>query len=168
MKNTLPHLFIVALCALVLGHFSVQAGDVKFPADTVPAFSFTMPDDWTQMSSKPNIMIVRSGDHFCAITLGISTGAVSSLDDLHKTVFTTGKVEDSNKSEPVELGGKKGTAYYGSNVVNGGTIDVKLIIVHVDDNHVAFANIISARVITPTSKAAVDKVLQSIKFVETK
>jgi hypothetical protein len=156
-----------------IGLFSAvaRAGDVKFPADKDPAFTFTIPDAWTSADDGKGNLIVKSASRIAAVTLNmVSDQATLKMapEALCKVIFKTGKVEDDGRKEETELDGKKGTAYYGTLTVPGGYSDVKLSLVKVDETHLAVVIVITSRAISPDDLAALEKVLESMKLTVAK
>jgi len=97
MKTKLPHSLLVVAMMALLAPPLLHAKKVEFPADD-PAFTFTMPDDWTTETGKDGRIYCTAPDGF---KIGIvASPAVSDADDATKLLPTILKgMADAMKCE---------------------------------------------------------------------
>ncbi len=126
---------------------------IKFPSDSTPAFTFTLPDGWDQKADK-DTLTATSANSGCALTFNILEDPEEggpSIDDLHKLFFKQFSADDAGIKNPIVISGLKGMAYNG---MIKGQVDTKLtvVLVRADSQHVA-----SITVLTATDPSVTDK-----------
>jgi hypothetical protein len=81
------------------------------------------------------------------------------IDDFAAQVFVAAGIKNIDKKEPATLGGIAGMAYYGSTIA----VNVKIIIIHMDDTHIAALTKAAQATIDPAKLASTDQLIASIK-----
>ncbi len=144
---------------------SAQARDIRFPESGYPAFTFTVPDDWTVTPDSDGNMIITAADKSVALSLSLGA-AGESLDDIASAVFKAAEAAPPRRGEPISLSGFNGYVYYSTMSNSSGVhLNVKVNLVKTDATHFASCGLISADFTTPPQMDAGNSVMSSIAVI---
>ena len=174
MKNRPAAAFAFALllaAAAIFAPAAARAGDITYPKDTKPAFTFKLPDDWVSNDGAGGNLEIKSADSLGVVSLIViddADAAKMPLDEFGKQVFTAAGLKSVDKQEPDKLAGVKGLSLYGAQKVGDATVNVKVTIIHLDTTHLAVLTRGTNSAITPEELAIVNKVIASAKYLPAK
>lgn len=162
MRKSLPFIFVLAVLLLPL---SVQGGDVRHPEKTLPAFSFVLPDNWSQEPDTSGNLIMFNP----ARTTGIVIIAEESTDELDKIAtegFGVAKADAPQSKKPANISGCKGFTYF-STITNDKGIKMSLetTIVRVNEKFIAAASLLVVTTATKDDETAARLVHNGLKLV---
>jgi hypothetical protein len=175
MKNSPLVALIAILGWTLLGSQTARATDIKFPEKTNPAFSFTVADD---VKSAPddygNLRLMFPKGYAIVLNMidltsesEIDRTAKDPLAAMAKVAMDSAKIESTGKTEPVEIDGKKGTAFFATKDFGAGRkVNFKMILVRIDDRYVASIGVVTGVAISADDQNSLDKLIQSFKFTQ--
>ncbi len=155
---------MIVLCLCAVSAPLAYAGDVRFPEQGNPAFTFHVPDDWSTRIDADGNMILTAGDHTSAFSLSL-VEYEGALDDLATDALHVAKAVPPPRRDAASISGYGGYTYY-STMTNdsGAALSLKLIAVRVDGKHVATCTLITADGISQADLATAEAVLDSMKL----
>ena len=171
MRPMKTHLFPALLAALCLAFTATaaHAGDLTYPKDSKPAFTFKLPDGWVSNDGAGGNLVIHTANSLGVISLIVVDDADSvkmPIDKFARAVFDGAGIKTIDKQEDAELAGVKGRAYYGVLKPDGTTVvNLKITIIHIDDTHLATLTRACGQGIPDADAAAVDGVIKSAVLV---
>jgi|CXWL01.1.fsa_nt_gi hypothetical protein len=147
MRKFLPIFLILA--TLLCWPISTRARDIQFPEKTLPAFSFVLPDDWSQEPDTSGNLIMFNPARTTGIVIIVAESA-DPLDKIATEAFGVAKAEAPQSKKPAEISGCKGFTYF-STITNpkGIKMSLETTIVRVSDKYIAAASLL---VVTATAR----------------
>jgi hypothetical protein len=153
-----------ALCWALLTVQPSFAKDMRFPESGDPAFSFRMPDNWTSRVDSDGNMLLTSGDRSAAFSLSHAVDG-SSLDDIANGALGVAKADETRMRAAASISGFAGLSYATTMTNDAGVkLRVKMIIVRIDETHVATCTKIEANNSSAEQRKVADTVLASMRL----
>ena len=157
---------LLAVLALVLLPAAASARDLRHPASGEPAFTMTVPDDWTAVTVDGGKSLgVTSADRRMGFALTIAT-TDQSLEEIAKSAVT-GSKGTQLEIKPTSISGLAGQSYSWI-YVNAGGIKLRatMVLVQLDGRRLASCTELEADGNSPADHQLADKVMQSVKLVK--
>lgn len=140
MRKIQPVFLVLAV--LLLLPPPVVARDVRFPENSLPAFTFFLPDDWSTQPDGEGNLIMASAKRAASMVVIVAESA-DELDDIAVEAFGVAKADPSSRREPAEISGCKGFTYF-TTITNpkGVRLNLETTIVRVSEKHIAAASLL--------------------------
>ena len=163
MRKFLPVFLILA--TLLCWPLSTHARDMQFPEKTLPAFSFVLPDNWSQEPDTSGNLIMFNPARTTGIVIIVAESA-DPLDKIATEAFGVAKADAYKNKKPAEISGCKGYTYF-STITNDKGIKMSLetTIVRVSDKHIAAASLLVVTSATKDDETAARLVHNGLKIV---
>jgi hypothetical protein len=156
-------LLIAAALCWALAPGLARATDMRFPQTGNPALSFHMPDDWTSQVDSDGNLIIVSGAHDSSIAMSVVTVGPEEFDQLAAEIMKAANANPPQRIGPVTVSGFSGFDYSSTmSNASGVAINLKLIIVRPDPNHIASVTLITVQGISSEGYAAGQGVIDSL------
>lgn len=148
IRRTLPVILFLALA--VLAPLPASAKEIRHPETGLPAYVFTLPDEWTTQPAEQGNLILLSPTRTAVLVILLAKSN-EPLDKIAKEGLETAPAVPDGRKEPVEISGCAGFTWYGTmKNAKDLTLNLEMSIVRVDSDHVASASLI----LTPDIDAA--------------
>ena len=153
---------ILALCLSAFTTSFAYAGDMRFPEQGNPAFTFHIPDDWSSHIDESGNMILAAADHSSAFSFSV-VEYDGSLDDLAGEALNIAKAAPPPRRDVASISGYNGYAYYSTATNDSGVqVDLKMYMLRVDAKHVVTCTRITVPGDTQAQLDAAEAVLSSV------
>ena len=131
-----------AVIAAALFSASAQAENLRIPATGVPAATIVSPDEWAALVTDRNGILLYTADHSASLTVTIETerGALDAM--AAKMMKKLGNTPPKSIGA-ITVSGFHGSMYDSSRAGNVYPTKSRLILVRIDDAHVATALLIT-------------------------
>jgi len=128
------------LAALALAAAPALAAVERAPTDGAPAFQVSVPDGWTTTRDAVGNLRLMAADKSGAVVLNLvarSEVAGADLDRVATESLKAAKAEPFASAEDAMVDGHPGRAYLSRIVTPAGALAVRLVLVRLDDTHLA-------------------------------
>ena len=147
-----------------------KPGGMRFPEDTVPAFTFVLPKEWKVTPHGKESLILSSANSTSVLTVTVSDSPseiAEGLDEVCKAIFKLYNSTDFKKEQDDTVFDIPGVVYSGKNTNSKGVVvDMKVSAVLADRTHVAGVSQGTTKAATPADKAALAAVAKSVRLNE--
>lgn len=158
-----------AAFAAVLAASPVTAGVERLPGDGSPAFRVTAPDSWTTARDDVGNLRVMAADRSGALVFNLVANpavAGADLDQVAAQSLKVAKAEPFVAAEDAVIDGHPGRAYASRVVTPAGTLAIRLVLVRLDDTHLASETELLRADASPAQAKALRDVISGVRLVD--
>jgi hypothetical protein len=157
---------LLAVLALVLLPATALARDLRHPASGAPAFTMTVPDDWTAVTIDGGKSLgITSADRRIAFALTIAT-TDQSLEEIAKSAVTTSKGTQL-EIKPTSISGIAGQSYSWIYTNAGGIkLHTAMTLVKLDGQWLASCTKLEVDGNSPADHQRADTAMQSVRLTK--
>ncbi len=153
--------FALVLIAGLLSSNLADAKTVRFPEAGDPAFVLDMPDDWSAKLDEDGNMIVGAADHSSGFSFSIIEYS-DSLDSAATLILKAAGAQAPSSGGSHSISGYPGSDYASTMKNDSGVnLNVHMVIVRLDANHIATATLIADVDATSDEMRAAEAVLSN-------
>jgi hypothetical protein len=155
-----------AVLVLVLLPLAAFARDLRHPASGEPAFTITVPDDWTAVTVDGGKSLgIASADRRIGFALTVAT-TDQSLEEIAKSAITATKATQL-EARPTSISGFAGRTYSWTYVNAGGIkLHTTMTLVQLDGHWLASCTKLEVDGNSPAAQQLADTAMQSVKLVK--
>jgi hypothetical protein len=158
-----------AVFATALAANPVAASMERLPDDGSPAFRVMAPDGWTATRDGVGNLRLMAADKSAAVVLClVSQSAVAGvdLDQVAVESLKAAKAEPYTGAEDAMVDGHPGRAYASRVVTSAGVLAIRLVLVRLDDTHLASETELLRADATPAQAKALRDTLNGVSLVD--
>jgi hypothetical protein len=157
---------LLVVLALVLLPATASARDLRHPASGEPAFTMTVPDDWTAVTvDGGRSLSIASANRRIGFALTIAT-TDQSPEEIAKSAVTASKGTQL-EVKPTSISGIAGQSYRWTYVNPGGiTLHTAMTLVQLDGKWLASCTKLEVDGNSPADQQLADTAMQSVKLVK--
>jgi hypothetical protein len=162
-------LFAAAVGVIVLAANPVSAGVERLPSDGAPAFQVSVPDGWTTARDAVGNLRLMAADKSGAVVLNLvarSAVAGADLDRVAAESLKVAKAEPFASAEDAMVDGHPGRAYLSRIVTPAGALTVRLVLVRLDDTHLASETGLLRADASPAQARALREALGGVRLLD--
>ena len=157
---------LLAVLGLVLLPVAAFARDLRHPASGEPAFTMTVPDDWTAVTIDGGKSLgVTSADRRIGFAFTVAT-TDQSLEEIAKSALTAAKATQL-EAKPTSISGFAGRAYSWTYLnASGIKLHTTMILVKLDGKWLVSCTSLEVDGNSPADHQLADKVMQSVTLIK--
>ena len=149
---------LLVLLALSLSNglapLSAPAKEMRHPETGLPAYTFTLPDDWTTEAAEAGNLLLFSANRSTGVVI-LVVASTDTFDVIAAEAFETAKATPVSPRQPAEISGCKGYTWFATlKNPQGEDLKFEMTIVRVGPDHVASASLILSSDVSPAEEAA--------------
>jgi hypothetical protein len=167
MSRTL--LPLLAVFGLLFSAHVADAANARLPASGEPAYAFETPAGWTLAYDQTgNLQITASDDSSVLVLSLLSDPAIGKLpvSDLAAQITKSSGASPYTRTTAGGIAGLRGTAFFSQVVTDkGDRIGLRLDLVKLDASHLASMVTITTPGMTSAQTAALEALIQDVRFV---
>ncbi|MBS0296507.1 MAG: hypothetical protein JSR45_09355 [Proteobacteria bacterium] len=158
-----------ALLAVALVTSPATAAVERLPDGGAPAFQVTVPDGWTSARDGVGNLRIMAGDKSGALVLNLVAHAAvagADLDQVAAESLKVAKAEPFSAAEDAMVDGHPGRAYVSRVVTPAGALSIRLVLVRLDDTHLASETELLRADANPAQAKALREAILGIRLVD--
>lgn len=168
MTDMTRSLAVALLVALGLSAAApVRADTFRLPQDGEPAFEVDAPLSWSATYDRYGNLHFLAADRsssFQVSMIGDPGVARTSAAAVAAQIYKSAGARPYERTEPGSIAGVNGEAFVGVLPINGIDLDLRVVLVRLDESHFACLSVLRRRGLTAEQSQALDHMLARVRF----